>query len=94
MDKEEAKSILVKELGAYRRRSYNDLLYLLDTQDIKEITAPSGNIYYLEFQAIWDTKKGGDLRVMGGIHDSNVFWAISPLGDDFIISSDGTFVGE
>lgn len=95
MDKEEAKDMLVKELAVYRQRSYGDLLYLLDTQDTKEITASSGIVYHLEFQAVWDYKKGGNLRVIGAIHDvRSVFWAIAPLTDDFIISPEGSFVGE
>ena len=93
MDKEEAKVILAKELEIYRQRSYNDLLYLLDTQDIAEIKASSGVVYQLEFQAMWDDKKGGNLRVMGSIDDGG-FRAFFPLTNDFILAPDGSFVGE
>ena len=93
MDKEEAKTILANELEIYRQRSYEDLLYLLNTQDTAEIKATSGVIYQLEFQAMWDDKKGGNLRVMGAIDDGG-FRAFVPLTDGFILAPDGSFVGE
>ena len=93
MDKEEAKVILAKELDSYSQRSYNDLLYLLDSQDTIEIKASSGVIYQLEFEAIWDGKKGGNLRIMGGIDDGGIR-SLFPLTNDFILAPDGTFVGE
>ncbi len=93
MDKAEARDILAKKLGAYRKRSYEELLYLLDTQDTEEFKASSGTVYQLEFQAVWDDKKGGNLRVMGAIDDGG-FRAFVPLTDDFIMAPDGSFVGE
>ena len=93
MDREEAKGILVKELELYRQRSYNDLVYLVGAQDTTEIKAPSGIVYQLEFQATWDDKKNGNLRVMGTIDDGG-FRAFFPLTHDFIIAPNGTFVGE
>ena len=93
MDKEEARTILARELEIYRQRSYTDLLYLVETQDTAEIKASSGVIYQLEFQAMWDDKRGGNLRVMGTIDDGG-FRAFVPLTDDFILAPDGSFVGE
>jgi len=93
MDKREAKEILAHKLKVYRKRSYDDLLYLLYTQDTEEIKASSGVVYQLEFQAVWDDKEGGNLRVMGAIDDGG-FRAFVPLSDDFIIAPDGSFVGE
>ena len=53
----------------------------------------SGTVYQLEIQAVWDGRKGGDLRVMGSIDDKG--WrAFAPLISDFIVRPDGTFVGE
>ena len=93
MDKKEAKEILAEKLEAYRKRSYDDLLYLLDTQDTEEIKASSGIVYQLEFQVMWDDKKGGNLRVMGAIDDGGIR-AFAPLTADFILAPDGSFVGE
>ena len=91
MDKEEAKTILSTELDNYKKLSYSDLLYLLDTQDTKEVQSFSGVIYQLEFQVIWDDKKGGNLRVMGAIDDGRLR-SLFPLTNDFILSPDGSFV--
>ena len=93
MDKEEAKDILTKELEAYRKQSYEDLLRLINTQDTKEVTGHSGTVYQLEFQAVWDGKKDGNLRVIGAIDDGGLR-AFIPLTEDFILTPDGSFVGE
>ncbi len=93
MDKTEAREILANKLGAYRKRSYEELLYLLDTQDTEEIKVSSGAVYQLEFQAMWDDKEGGNLRVTGAIDDGG-FRSFVPLTDDFIMAPDGSFVGE
>ncbi len=93
MNKEEAKSVLAKFLGEYRSKTYNELLYLLETQDTSEVTAESGTNYQLEFQAVWDNKKGENLRVIGSIDDGG--WrAFMPLTDGFMIAPNGEFVGE
>lgn len=93
MNKEEAKSVLAKLLGEYRAKTYNELLYLLETQDTSELKAESGRNYQLEFQAVWDDKKGGNLRIIGSIDDGG--WrAFIPLTDGFIIAPNGEFVGE
>jgi len=93
MDKKEARSILKEHLARYRAKPYPDLLYLLEDQDTFEVTGPSGTQYQLEFQAVWDGRKGGNLRVIGAIDDGAIR-AYFPLGDDFILTPDGKFVGE
>jgi hypothetical protein len=69
------------------------LLYLLDTKDTEEIKASSGVVYQLEFQAMRDDKKGGNLRIMGAIDDGG-FRAFVPLTADFILAPECSFVGE
>ena len=93
MNKKEATAILAEHLKEYRKRSYAELQFLLNEQEVCEVAGPSGTVYQLEFQAVWDSKKGEDLRVMGSIDDGG--WrAFVPLGHDFIMRPDGTFVGE
>ncbi|MFZ3089907.1 MAG: hypothetical protein WA240_04700 [Nitrospirota bacterium] len=87
MDRKEAKTILAKELGGYRKRLYKELLYLLKTQDVREVNGPSGKTYQLEFQAVWDDCEGGNLRVIGAIDDGGLR-AFIPMTDDFIITPD------
>jgi len=93
VNKEEATVVLSKLLGGYRAKSYSDLLPLLHTQNTSEVTADSGTRYQVEFQAVWDDKKDGNLRVMGCIDDRGIR-AFVPLTDDFIITPNGEFVGE
>lgn len=93
MSQDEAKEILARELNVYRKRQYNELLYLLKSQDTKQIVAASGKTYQLEFQAVLDDTKNKDLRVMGAIDDFG-FSAFAPLTEDFIITTEGRFIGE
>lgn len=94
MDKKEGKDILAKQVEVYRKRAYADLLYLLKTQDTMEVTGASGAVYQLEFQAVWDSTKGGNLRVIGEIDDGGWRSFFFPLTDNFILAPDGSFVGE
>lgn len=93
MNRDEAKAILSRELMAYRKRPYGELLYLLESQDTKEVIGASGKTYQLEFQAVLDDPKNKDLRVMGAIDDCGLR-AFFPLTEDFIITTEGKFVGE
>jgi len=93
MNEEEARRLLEEQLARYRGASYAELLRLLGTQDVCELHGPSGAWYQIEFSAVWDRHKGGDLRVIGSIDDGG--WrAFRPLSSDFIVRPDGTFVGE
>lgn len=93
MDKEEGLAILKERLQEYRERSYDELTQLIDSQDTFQVSGPSGAEYQLEVQAFWDGGSPGDLRILGSIDDGG--WrAFSPLSEDFIMKSDGTFVGE
>jgi hypothetical protein len=93
MGKYEAKQVLAKALETYRQRSYQELQYLLETQDTAEVTTDTGKLYQLEFQAVWDDREEGDLRIIGSIDDGG--WrAYMPLTDSFIISPTGEFVDE
>lgn len=93
MDKSEAQAVLAKALGDYRKRAYGELLVLLRTPEVFEVTAESGAAYQLEVDATWDGEADGNLRVMGSIDDGGLS-AFVPLTDDFIIAPDGSFVGE
>lgn len=93
MNKEEAISVLNTLLSKYRDKSYNELQYLLNEQDTLEVKTESGTKYQLEIQAVWDDKKDGNLRVMGSIDDGGLR-AFKPITNDFIITPNGTFIGE
>lgn len=93
MDKLEAKQILSDEIAKYRSRTFLELQRLLSEQDTFEITSSTGKWYQLEFQAVWDGRPQGNLRVIGSIDDGGVS-AFKPLCEDFILSPDGKLIGE
>jgi hypothetical protein len=93
MDIIEAKSILEVELTKYRQKSYGELKRLLREQDTFELVGATGQRYQLEFQAVWDSWKNGNLRIMGSIDDGGAA-ALRPLTLDFILSPAGQFIGE
>jgi hypothetical protein len=93
MDKQEAKRILEDELAKYRPLGYAALQRLLSEQDNLEIKGASGAQYQIEIIAVWDSREGGDLRVLGSIDDGGLR-AFVPLSSDLIIRPDNTFVGD
>lgn len=93
MDKAEALEVLSNEMTRYRKRSYEELAGLIGQVDAYEVKAASGAAYQIEIQVYWDSKKGSDLRVIGGVDDGG--WrAFAPLTDDFILTAEGKFIGE
>ena len=93
MDKAEAKLLLSDELSRYRELPYAELFSLIDHSENFERTAQSGVIYQIEIQVFVDDVSRQTLRVMGSIDDGG--WrAFAPLSDSFILSPDGSYVGE
>lgn len=93
MNKDEAQTILERELGRYRRRSYSELLSLVDRSETFERLAPSGATYQVEVQVFFDDGARRNLRVAGAV-DGGGWRALMPMCDDFIIAPDGTLTGE
>ena len=93
MDTDEAQTILADSLEGYRKRGYAKLLPLLRKPETSRLITENGVSYQLEFQAVWDDRKGGNLRVIASIDDGGLR-ALRPLSNDFIVAPDGTFVGE
>ena len=92
MDKQEAQSLLTKRLGAYRARSYSDLVALI-CQKCVQISSPSGRAYQIELGVPWDQEPDGNVRVIASIDDGTFRAAFSPLTDGFIKAPDGAFIG-
>ena len=93
MDKGEALAALEMHLETYRKLPYAELLTLLNEVEDIEVLGPSGTTYYVEIDAVWDGEPGGDLRIIGKVDDGG--WrTFAPLSSSFIISPDGSFVGE
>ena len=92
MDTAEARQLLAAKLAELRQLSYGDLLRYREPVCV-EVAGPSGVVYQVEVEAFWDDRKRRDLRVLASIDDGG--WrAFSPLCDDFIVATDGSFVGE
>jgi hypothetical protein len=93
MNEIEANTILEQELSRYRRRSYSELLSLVDDIETFERASSSGVTYQIEMQVFFDDRSTSNLRVVGAIDDGGRR-AFKPMTDDFIMAPDGTFVGE
>lgn len=93
MDKREAVELLRARLAELRALDYSELQAYL-TPETAAIKGSSGTLYQLETQAFWDSgRPGTNLRILASIDDGGIR-AFYPLSDDFIISPDGSFVGE
>jgi hypothetical protein len=92
MDTAEARRLLAAKLAELRQLSYGEPPRYQEPVCV-EVIGPSGVVYQVEVEAFWDDRKRRDLRVLASIDDGG--WrAFSPLCDDFIITTDGSFVGE
>ena len=94
MNKEEARSVLHRALQEWRIKPYSELCSLLSRQETFELKGDSGMTYQLEIQAVWDDEHKKHLRVMGSIDDGRGLAAFVPLTENFIITPDGSFIGE
>ena len=95
VDNEEAKRVLAGVYAELRGEGYSALVArFLNESDVREVVAESGARYQVEVQAFWDSpRQPGHLRVIIAIDDGG--WrAFHPLSTDFIVASDGSFVGE
>jgi hypothetical protein len=94
MDKAEAAAVARARIAELRRIPWAELRdrYLGRPETI-EVGGATGVTYQVKTHAVWDGRKEGDLRVFVEVDDGG--WrAFVPLGEDFIISPDGSFVGE
>jgi hypothetical protein len=94
MDEEEATRVLRDELSRYRVWTYTALQRLIGSPEAYEVIGPSGAVYQIEIEAMWDARIGRNLRVLGSIDDGGGWRAFMPLCEDFIVAPDGTIVGE
>ena len=93
MDKLKARAVLADALRPYRAKSYAALKELIGHVDAVEVEDPDGDSFQIEVLVYWDDKPGGNICVSGGVDDGG--WsAFSPLGEDFIMAPDGSFVVE
>ena len=93
MDKVEARELLDEELRRLRGMPYAELRRYLDEEHLV-VTGASGKEYQIEITGIWDTGKEGDLHIVVSIDDGGFLAALRPMTGGFLLSPEGTFVGE
>ena|ERR1051325_3167844 len=70
--KEEAKALLSARMEEVRKRSFPELVRLIDDADTIEVTGHAGKQYQIEVNAFWDGKAKTALRVTGSIDDGGL----------------------
>jgi hypothetical protein len=74
-------------VGEYRTLSHTTAAARIDNLEAVKVTGPSGRVYQIEVQMIWDGKPNGDVRVLGSIDDGG--WrAFLPLTETLLIQRD------
>ena len=108
MSKDEMRKILSEHLAKFRAWSYAHLAERVerdrqahDCLEHIEGVAPDGTQYQIEFNALWDDKRDGDVRVCGDFsaEPQRPLLGFIPVytpdvTDSFIMNPDGRFVGE
>jgi hypothetical protein len=92
MDKIEAKNLLEEFLQELKARPFLELQELLGNPVCIEREGPSGVIYQIETEAVWDFEPGGNLRLIASIDDGGLLSAMLPVTSGFLISPQGTVI--
>jgi hypothetical protein len=93
VDNDEARAIATARLEQLRAAPYGELSRrLLGRQETEEVVGPSVTRYQLELQAVLDGV-GENLRVMIAVDDGGLR-SFAPLAEDFVVTPDGSLVGE
>jgi hypothetical protein len=93
MSGEIARAIIEDKLKKLRKFSYGELVELVGEVSCDRTDGPDGAEYQVETEARWDSKTGGDVRVIVAVDGAGVS-TFRPLTDTFIMSADGSFIGE
>jgi hypothetical protein len=93
MDHGEARALADLVLADLRKLPYAECSRMIQSVSTRSLRGADGKAYQLEIQAMWDAEKNGNIRVLvaisgGGLSD------LVPLCRDFVITPDGSFVGE
>jgi hypothetical protein len=92
VNQKEAKEILANRVRELKQLPYATFRswVILKKVETPVASGPSGTEYQIEIQAMWDSKRRGDIRVFVSVDDGGLVSSLLPLCDSFIISSDGT----
>jgi len=93
MSREIGRAIIADKLKQLRKCPFGELVKLVGQVPCDLITGPDGEEYQVETETRWDSKAGGDIRVIVAV-DGPGASSFRPLTGTFIMSADGSFVGE
>jgi hypothetical protein len=93
VDKVEARKLLEEFLQGLKRQTRDELLRYMRNPDCVTVHGEDGTWYQIEFESVWDSVLGGDLRIIASIDDGGFFSVLRPLSDSFIITREGDIVG-
>jgi hypothetical protein len=92
MNKVEATDLLDKFLEELKSRSREELLGLISNPVCIEKMGQSGTVYQIEYEAVWDSEPGRDLRIIASIDDGGFLSALVPVTSGFLVSPSGETV--
>ena len=94
--REEEDLLLARVSGEWRGRGFADLAERVRAggHEAYQRVGPSGRLYNVEVQVLWDHKPGGPVRVLVSVDDGSLIGALKPRCSDFMLSPNGTFIGE
>ena len=92
MDKTEARAVLEEFLRELKTRSYLELQEFISNPECLERVGPSGTVYQIEYESVWDFEPGGDLRLIASIDDGGLLSAMLPVSSGFLISPQGEVI--
>ena len=93
MSREIAQAIIEDKLNELRRFSYGELVKLVGQVRCDCINGADGEEYQVETETRWDSKTGGNIRVLVAVDGPGIN-TFRRLTGAFIMSADGSFVGE
>ena len=88
-----ARKLLQDELENLKTRPYSFFAQSVNRTTHKKIIGQDGAPYQIEIEVFWDSRRGGDIRVLGSVDDGQVRPS-APLTEDFVITPAGTFLGK
>jgi hypothetical protein len=93
MTREIARAIIEDKLKKLRKFSYGALIKFVGQVSCDRVNGPDDEEYQVETETRWDSKTGGNIRVIVAV-DGPGASTFRPLTGTFIMSADGSFVEE
>jgi hypothetical protein len=91
MDKNEATTVLNQQMASFVRRSYAELIALVNQPQSAHASGALDTTYQIEFNVFYDAGTSGDLRIIGSIDDGGTR-ALVPLTKSEIMKPNGELV--